>query len=126
MLTYIRHKQKSLSRQVLVLFVLSWLGLIGQANAHTLMMVEMQQHKSMGHDVSAHCQPVLCESVIAVDNQSNNGLDTQQLLDLSQLPASISLLIHTVNVNPLTNHLRVLVKTDYGPPPLNITGILLI
>lgn len=116
-----RHKQ-NITRTVLFAFVVSWFSLIGQASAHTFMMAEMQQHKSMGHDMSSHCQPVLCESVISLDDQTGYGLDSVAVVDLNMLPA----VEHRLRTEEtLYTHRQIDRRShDYDPPPLQLTGIL--
>lgn len=117
-----KHKQ-NITRTVLFAFVVSWFSLIGQASAHTFMMLEMQQHKAMGHDMSTHCQPVLCESVISLDNQTGHGLDSVAVIDLNAVP-SIQFAI-VADLSPLNSlQWKSRRSTDYDPPPLQKTGIL--
>jgi len=118
-----RHKQ-SIVRTVLFAFVLSWFGLIGQASAHSFMMVEMQQHKAMGHDMSSHCQPVLCETVISLDDQTSHGLASVDILDYSDLPVlQVSVSVSDIFINR-NRQLRYISVVEYDPPPLQKTGIL--
>jgi hypothetical protein len=120
---YLTRQKQSITRLMLAAFVLSWFTLIGQASAHTFMMAEMQQHKAMGHDMSSHCPPVLCESVIALDDQSGHGSGTLLMVDLNMLPASLSF---QVSLRPrLQIRLsRFTEVTKLEPPPLQKTGIL--
>lgn len=117
-----KHKQ-SITRTVLFAFVVSWFSLIGQASAHTFMMAEMQQHKAMGHDMSGHCQPVLCESVISLDDQTGHGLDAVKIIDLHALPAVAVLLpLYMSQYQTIQPSSRWF--SEYDPPPLVKTGIL--
>ena len=121
---YLNKHKRTITRQILAVFVISWFSLIGQANAHSLMMVEMQQHKAMGHDMSSHCQPVLCETVISLDDQTSHGLASVNLLDFNDLPViqiSMTVSDHNITDSQLTRQLSV---PDFDPPPLQKSGIL--
>jgi len=118
-----QHK-RTITRQILAVFVISWFSLIGQANAHSLMMVEMQQHKAMGHDMSTHCQPVLCETVISLDDQTSHGLASVNILDFNDLPiiqVSVNETIHLQKKSQLSRQFSV---AEFDPPPLQKSGIL--
>lgn len=113
-----------MTRQILAVFVLSWFSLIGQATAHSFMMVEMQQHKAMGHDMSSHCQPVLCETVISLDDQTGHGLSSISVIDFNDLTI---LQVSTASLQVITNQtqrVRQFSATEFDPPPLQRTGIL--
>lgn len=117
-----KHK-RTITRQILAVFVLSWFSLIGQATAHSFMMVEMQQHKAMGHDMGADCQPVLCETVISLDDQTSYGLASVSVIDFNDLTV---LQVSTANLL-LINHtqpVRQFSAAEFDPPPLQRTGIL--
>ena len=126
MFELMRKKQRKISKLVLLFFVLSTLGLATQTSAHSLMMLEMQQHEAMGHDMSSHCQPVLCETVIAQDNLSNNGIDSVALIDLSKIPASFVVAVLSLEIANTASAVLPLAPMDYGAPPLQKTSILLI
>jgi len=120
---YLNRHKRSITRQILAVFVLSWFSLIGQANAHSFMMLEMQQHKAMGHEMS-HCQPVLCETVISLDDQTGYGLASFNLMDFNQLPL---LSVDTLAQLTVSNHpqyLRQYSTAEFDPPPLQKSGIL--
>ncbi|MDH5518010.1 MAG: hypothetical protein OEY36_09380 [Gammaproteobacteria bacterium] len=116
--------QKKVSRIVLCFFVLSSLGLAVQTSAHAFMMQEMQQHKAMGHDMSAHCKPVLCESVIALDNQSNAGAEAVSLINLSLIPANVVLSVSVPAVIAISRISYYSGLIDYGPSISEQTGLL--
>lgn len=111
-----KHK-RAITRQILFVFVMSWFSLIGQASAHTFMLAEMQQHKNMGHDMASHCPPVLCETVIALDDQSGHGAHSLQLLDLNAIPAIRSFQI-TTYVERSTRLPRTSLPAEAESPPL--------
>ncbi|MDH5425400.1 MAG: hypothetical protein OEY29_10420 [Gammaproteobacteria bacterium] len=119
-----RKKQNKISKIILFFFVLSSFGLAVQSGAHALMMVEMQQHKAMGHDMQAHCQPVICESVTALDNGHSTGSEPVSLIDLSLLPANLSVTL--INTPPVISAIVEYFSEqhDYGPSFLQKTGIL--
>ena len=119
---YLNKHKRSITRQILAVFILSWFSLIGQATAHSFMMAEMQQHQAMGHNMPSHCQPVFCETVIAQDNQNNTGIGSVALIDLSLIPAG---LVIAVLVPELTeSSLNPPDSSGYSPPPLERTSIL--
>lgn len=122
--SYLNKHQRTMTRQILAVFVLSWFSLIGQATAHSFMMVEMQQHKAMGHDMSSHCQPVLCETVISLDDQTGHGLSSISVIDFNDLTI---LQVSTASLQVITNQtqrVRQFSATEFDPPPLQRTGIL--
>ena len=118
MFKFMRKKQNKISKIILFFFVLSSFGLAAQTSAHTLMMVEMQQHKAMGHDMSAHCQPVVCETVIALDNQSNAGAEPVSIIDLSLIPANLPITLQNTVLPALYRLDYFSEQIDYGPSPL--------
>lgn len=118
-----RHKQ-TITRQILAVFVISWFSLIGQANAHSLMMAEMQQHKGMGHEMPSHCQPVLCEAVISLDDQISYGLSSVSLLDFNDLPVLAVSVLKQLQVDNSTQRVQLLSVVKFEPPPLQRTSIL--
>lgn len=73
---------KRVSRLILLLFVLSVINLSAQVPAHAAMQMSVQIIQTMDMDMDmdheammdCHCPPVLCDSVLAVDNQSTVGL----------------------------------------------------
>lgn len=122
--SYLNKHKRTMTRQILAVFVLSWFSLIGQATAHSFMMVEMQQHKAMGHDMSSHCQPVLCETVISLDDQTGHGLSSVSVIDFNDLTI---LQVSTASLQIITNQIqrvRQFSATEFDPPPIQRTGIL--
>lgn len=120
---YLNKHKRTITRQILAVFIISWFSLVGQASAHTFMMAEMQQHKSMGHDMSSHCQPVLCETVISLDDQTSHGLSVVGLIDFNLLPAFQISVVNLLLVNH-TSRPRQFSVAQFEPPPLQKTGIL--
>ncbi len=118
---YLNQHKQSVTRIVIFAFVVSWFSLIGQANAHTFMMVEMQQHKAMGHDMSAHCQPVLCESVISLDDQTGYGLDSVSMIDLNAVPAVQLTIVDNLPSVKIDQWIH---RQFIDDPPLEKNGIL--
>lgn len=64
---------KRYARFILAMFVLSVLNLSMQLPAHAAMKVQMQQ-STMLEMSDCHCPPVICDSVLAQDNQSFDGV----------------------------------------------------
>ena len=120
---YLNKHTRSIARQILAVFVVSWFSLIGQASAHSFMMLEMQQHKAMGHEVS-HCQPVLCETVISLDDQTAYGIASVNLMDFNQLPLVSIDTITQLTISNNSQHLRQYSTAEFDPPPLQKSGIL--
>lgn len=124
MYKFMHRLQRRISRITLFFFVLSSLGLAIQTSAHAFMMVEMQQHKAMGHDMSTHCQPVVCESVIALDDQSNAGAEPVSLINLSLVPADVMLSVSNPLLISVARVFYYSEQTDYGPSVHEQTGLL--
>lgn len=64
---------KRIARFILSIFVLSVLNLSMQAPAHAVMKIQMQQ-PDMQEMTDCHCPPALCDSVLALDKQSVDGV----------------------------------------------------
>jgi len=121
---YLNKHKRTITRQILAVFVISWFSLIGQANAHSFMMAEMQQHKSMGHEMPAHCQPVLCETVISLDDQTNYGLSSVSVIDFNDLQVLQVTTASLQSVTSIPQRARQFSAAEFDPPPLQKTGIL--
>lgn len=121
---YLNKHKRTMTRQVLAVFVLSWFSLIGQATAHSFMMAEMQQHQGMGHDMSSHCQPVLCETVISLDDQTGHGLSSISVIDFNDLAVLSVSVVSTVALTNNIQHLHQILAAEFDPPPIQKTGIL--
>lgn len=69
---------KRFTRIILVMFVMSVINLSVQVPAHAAMQMSAQMAQTMDMDHEAmmdcHCPPALCDSVLAVDDQSTGGL----------------------------------------------------
>jgi len=63
---------KRYARFILALFVLSVLNLSVQVPAHAAMKMQMQS-SDMKEMSDCHCPPALCDSVLALENQSVDG-----------------------------------------------------
>lgn len=78
----------------------------------------------MGHEMAAHCQPVLCETVISLDNQTSYGLASVSILDFNDLPViqvSMNTSDHLVTKSQRYSQFSV---AEFYPPPLQKSGIL--
>ena len=63
------------ARFILAFFVLSVLNMSIQVPVHAAMKMQMQMQSSDMQEMSdCHCPPALCDSVLALDNQSVDGL----------------------------------------------------
>lgn len=113
-------------RQFIVVFVLSWIGLIGQSTAHGFMMVEMQQQTAVVSEMNTHCQPVLCEVYISHDIQAKHGLNDIALIDLNKISTGLILVqVDRAYKNPVQNFQSYL-SPYFDQPPLQKNAILLI
>ncbi|MCW9015227.1 MAG: hypothetical protein OQL06_15780 [Gammaproteobacteria bacterium] len=68
---------RRLARWVLFVFVVSWINLVFQMPSHAAMLQSKMQ-MNMGHQtdmVNCHCPPPLCETVVAIDDQSMDGVN---------------------------------------------------
>jgi len=78
----------------------------------------------MGHEMASHCQPVLCETVISLDDQTSHGLASVSILDFNDLPVihvSMNTSDHLVKKSQRDNQFSV---AEFHPPPLQKSGIL--
>lgn len=120
---YLNKHKRTITRQILAVFVLSWFSLIGQATAHTFMMAEIEHHKAMGHNMS-HCQPVLCETVISLDDQTGHGLSSVSVIDFNDLTVLQVSTVNQIQLITYSQRPRQFSAAEFDPPPLQKTGIL--
>ena len=117
---------KRYARLVLALFVLSVINVVIQTPAHAGMQMQMD-HPAVFQAADCYCPPVVCDSVLSLDNQSLDGVTT--------LPANETVLYGLVEVldqsaNQL-NQIQHLEKiflnvSQAAPPALLIKTLLLI
>lgn len=109
--------QTRIARVLLALFVLAWANLVFQAPVHAAM--------KMQHDMPCHCTHTLCDTVLAMEDQADDGLASTV-----PMPADVAVIIQLL---PVINH-SVLIAQQFqlaeftfhetSPPPLALTGIL--
>jgi hypothetical protein len=112
-----RH-QARIARILLALFAMAWLNLIVQAPVHAAM-------KQSGH-IPCHCDVTLCDTVLNMEDQSDNGV--------SGMPPVVDVVGQPVILLPVAFNQPAQVVIhyqqsdrifrDHSPPPLSRTGIL--
>ena len=117
------------TRAVLVLFVLSVLNLGVQIPAHAAMKMQMQE---MNHDMMSmtdcHCPPSFCDSILALDDQSVDGVSGVQVFDNRATAKLIEVLDQNAGQLNLYQHYarNQLAAAETAAPPLLIKTLLLI
>ncbi|MDH5484367.1 MAG: hypothetical protein OEY43_03945 [Gammaproteobacteria bacterium] len=124
---YSQNQIKRISRLLLVSFVFAWLNLAFQAPVHAGMMQSRDTMVQMD-SMKCHCPPVVCESVVSLDNESMDGVYAAHLLKMDfqvayKLPVSMDITPqHDLSYFTLED----IYSRSYSPPPLSLSGILLI
>jgi len=127
-----QHVVKRYAKLVLALFVLSVINLSFQLPAHASMLQNMNQKQMAVIDMvqmdmqDCHCPPALCETVVSLDDQSVEGL---QSISFENLLSFYPVLVNIIDVN---QHHQVSVHLEHhnwqyrqiSPPPLSFTTIL--
>lgn len=109
--------QTRITRVLLVLFVMAWVNLVFQAPVHAAM--------KMQHDMPCHCTHTLCDTVLAMQDQADDGIASTVpvLADV----AMVFQILPVVRQSPvIEQHFQLAEFTfhDTSPPPLARTGIL--
>jgi hypothetical protein len=109
--------QTRIARVLLALFVMAWVNLVFQAPVHAAM--------KMNHDMPCHCTHALCDTVLAMEEQADDGLSSTVPM-LADMTVVMQLLpvIHASSVMDQHFQLAELTFHDTSPPPLARTGIL--
>ena len=126
-INYSQKRIRHITRWLLVVFVLSWLNLAFQAPVHASMMQSRQMSSQMDM-VDCHCPPAVCDSVVSLDSQSVDGVYVSNLIPLDfqlayVLPVGLDI-VHQHEQHYFS--LADVFSRSYSPPPLALTGILLI
>jgi len=117
---------KRYARFILAMFVVSVLNVSMQLPVHAAMQMQMQQ-SNMQQIPDCHCPPAICDSVLALDNQSVGGVAPVQtgnnrllvLLEvLDQNPGGLNRIQHVNRI--------LLNASQASPPTLLIKTLLLI
>lgn len=112
---------QTIARWMLLLFVLAWVNLAIQAPVHAAMKQDQK-------DSSCHCQPKLCDTVLSMEQQSDEALSA--LLSMS-LDFQVAYVFQT-DIQPVADltSLRWQLQTHQyrqtSPPPLLLKTVLLI
>jgi len=115
------NRLQSIARWMLLLFVLAWINLAIQAPVHAAM-------KQNQKDMACHCQHDLCDTVLLMEQQSDEGLSSLLLISLDFQIAFVS----NTDIQPVAEltSLRWQLQTHQyrqtSPPPLLLNTILLI
>lgn len=126
-INYSQNRIRQIGRWLLVLFVLSWLNLAFQAPVHASMMQSRNAVSGMGM-MDCHCPPAICDSVVALDNQSVDGVYASTLAHLDFQLAYVLPVQLDIRLEYELHYFRLadIYSRSYSPPPLSLTGILLI
>lgn len=112
---------QTIARWMLLLFVLAWANLAIQAPVHAAMK---QNHE----DMSCHCQPKLCDTVLSMEQQSDEALSVLLSISLDfkvayVFPAEIQ---PVAGLPSLRWQLQTHQYRQTSPPPLLLKTVLLI
>lgn len=120
-------KIRRYSRWILLLFVVSWINLIVQAPVHAAMKQEVALSSHAGM-VNCHCDATLCDTVLALEDQSSDivhfAVDEAPGFQVAFVMPVVNPILKTAVLQDI-KHLCSIFKTS-RPPPLDITRILLI
>ena len=125
---YTQHQLKRLSRWLVLVFVISWLNMAFQVPAHAAMMQMNAPVSQMDMDgMNCHCPPAVCDTVLASDNQSFDGI---KLISASSLEFN-GVFVSSLNPNlaALLNlnliHSEMIFRETSSPPLLLNTSLLI-
>ena len=111
-----RHRIR-IARVLLALFVLAWVNLVFQAPLHAAM--------KMNHDMPCHCTHDLCDTVLGMQDQADDGLSAvvPAMADMPMLSQLIPVAVQSAHMGQQYRHAQ-LAFLQNSPPPLSRTGIL--
>jgi hypothetical protein len=126
-INYSRNQIRRISRLLLISFVFAWLNLAFQAPVHASMMQSRDAVMKMD-SMKCHCPPVVCDSVGSLDSQSVDGVYASHLLKLDfQIAYVLAVQLDITSQHDLNYFtFEDILSRSYGPPPLSLSGILLI
>lgn len=125
---YTQHQLKRLSRWLVLVFVISWLNMAFQMPAHAAMMQMDVPVGQMDMDgMNCHCPPAVCDTVLAIDNQSVDGV---KLISSASLEFNgIFVSVINLNLDTLLNlnlmHSDMVFRETSSPPLLLNTALLI-
>jgi len=116
---------KRYARLVLVFFVLAIINVVVQTPAHAGMQMQMD-HPAVFQAADCYCPPVVCDSVLSLDNQSLDGVST--------LPANETVLYGLVEVldqsvkqlNQIQHMEKIFLNVSQAAPPALLIKTLLL
>lgn len=117
---FTRSRIHSIARWGLLLFVMAWVNLAVQAPVHAA----MKQDKS----IPCHCEPTLCDTVLSLEQQSDDALSfvTLDITGFQVAFVSLTSIEPVARVAGLQFHRSALDSRQYRPPPLLLKTTLLI
>ena len=125
---YTQHQLKRLSRWLVLVFVISWLNMAFQVPAHAAMMrmnVPVSQMDMAG--MNCQCPPAVCDTVLASDNQSVDGVKLISSASLEFNGFFVSII--KLNLADLLNlnliHSDMVFRQTSSPPLLLNTSLLI-
>ena len=124
--TFTQNQLKRFSRWLVLVFVLSWLNMAFQLPVHAAMMqMPVTQMDMSGMD--CHCPPAVCDTVLASDNQSVEGV---KIISSASLGFN-SYFVSIIDINLATLLNLNLIQSDRvvretSPPPILLNTTLLI
>lgn len=115
-----RQSKITIARWLLALFVIAWVNIIVQAPVHAAM--------KQSNDMPCHCDTTLCDTVLAMEEQSDDGLGFVFADSLIYQVAFVATFnTDAVETEVVTQfHKTTLDFRQHNPPPLLLNTILLI
>ncbi len=111
---------KTIARWALVVFVMAWVNLAVQAPIHAAM--------KQSNDTPCHCVVTWCDTVLNLEEQSDDALGSNLVMSLDFKVAFVSVI--TVDAVQSQDNLQLrhasLDFRQYTPPPIQLSTVLLI
>jgi len=125
---YTQHQLKRMSRWLVLVFVISGLNMAFQVPAHAAMMQMKSPVSQMDMDgMNCHCPPAVCDTVLASDNQSVDGVKLISSASLEFNGVFVSIinldLAELLNLNLI--HSDKIFRETSSPPILLNTALLI-
>ena len=118
---------KRYARFLLAVFLLSVLNMSMQVPAHAAMKMQMQQQQVDMQDMSTcHCPPAICDSVLALDNQSVDGV-VKIVSSFARSTILLEVLDQNSGLLNQTQHIeKIFLNVTQAEPPTLLTKTLLL